>query len=78
MNSNLLIFTLTFDNIILIKLFASLDFNPFYCMGQNVSVPLNNKYMQLKNQISREKIYQFVIDSLKPYDLSGDTISRYL
>lgn len=42
MNSNLLIFTLTFDNIILIKLFASLDFNPFYCMGQNVSVPLNN------------------------------------
>lgn len=78
MNSNLLIFTLTFDNIILIKLFASLDFNPFYCMGQNVSVPINNKYMQLKNQISREKIYQFVIDSLKPYDLSGDTISRYL
>ena len=55
MNSNLLIFTLTFDNIILIKLFASLDFNPFYCMGQNVSVPLNNKYMQLKKSDFQRK-----------------------
>lgn len=34
--------------------------------------------MQEKNQIPRGEIRQFVIDSLQPYELSGDTLSRYL
>lgn len=34
--------------------------------------------MQVKKQIPLGEIRQFVIDSLQPYDLSGDTMSRFL